>query len=531
MQLARKVGAAILGIVFAVDAASAACTESSEAHAVKKTVRQANRCDYKALRSGFDSDCVVTPAPTCAGTLATDANRLAFGPAALDEVDGKALSDQLKCQRRISRAVSHYVGTKLQYLVRGKSDAEAEEKAIRQLDRLADYCAVPVVEDATTSIVLPTVGPQCAAAIGDPGDTANTSGLRDCLRQLGEVWVNRWGPNPQPLRPNIIFILSDDQRWDTTDATHSLDGVTPVMPGLRGELGGSGVEFTEAFMTTPICCPSRSSILRGQYANITHVYTNDGVNGGADDFVPLEGETVATLLENAGYRTGFFGKYMNGYNQLWGDSMHIPAGWTVWTGFRNVRYFDYDLIENGVEVPYGSADEDYSTDVLREKAKQFISDSVMVGQPFFLYLAFKAPHGPWEPAPRHVGQFAGLRRRGGLRATTRPTFPTSRRGCRTLPSSRRPSRRSSTRSASPSSRCSRLSTRRSAAARPTASPASCSTSAISASTTTPWSSTLPTTAGTGASTATRPRTNRTTSRSARRCSFVIPSSRRCRART
>ena len=210
------------------------------------------------------------------------------------------------------------------------------------------------------------------------------------------------------MRPNIVFILSDDQRWDTTDATHSLDGSTPVMPGLRGELGGSGVEFNNAFMTTPLCCPSRASILRGQYANITDVYTNTGVKGGADDFGPLEAETVATLLQAAGYRTGFYGKYMNGYNQLWNDSMHIPVGWTIWNAFRNVRYFNYDLIENGMAVHYGTAEADYSTDVLREKAKQFISDSVALGQPFFLHLSFKAPHGPWEPAPRHVGKFAAL---------------------------------------------------------------------------------------------------------------------------
>jgi arylsulfatase A-like enzyme len=88
--------------------------------------------------------------------------------------------------------------------------------------------------------------------------------------------------------------------------------------------------------------------------------------------------------------------------------MHIPAGWTVWSAFRNVRYFDYDLIENGMEVHYGTSEADYSTDVLREKAKQFISDSVALGQPFFLHLSFKAPHGPWEPAPRHVGKYAGL---------------------------------------------------------------------------------------------------------------------------
>src|SRR5262249_47269390 len=53
-------------------------------------------------------------------------------------------------------------------------------------------------------------------------------------------------------------------------------------------------------------------------------------------------------------------------------------------------------------------EQDYSTDVLREKAKQFITDSVALGQPFFLYLAFKTPHGPFDPAPRHVGLFAGI---------------------------------------------------------------------------------------------------------------------------
>jgi arylsulfatase A-like enzyme len=180
------------------------------------------------------------------------------------------------------------------------------------------------------------------------------------------------------------------------------------MPGLRNELGGSGIEFTEAFMTTPLCCPSRSSILRGQHANLTGVYTNTGTHGGADDFVPLESETAGTLLAAAGYRTGFLGKFLNGYNALWNTSMHIPPGWTVWNAFRNPRYFDYDLIESGALVHYGTAAADYSTDVLREKAKQFISDSVTAGQPFFLYLAFKAPHGPWEPAPRHVGKYAGI---------------------------------------------------------------------------------------------------------------------------
>jgi arylsulfatase A-like enzyme len=407
---------AICGSLGAIapDGALAGCTESSDAGAVKKSLRQAMRCDYKTLRAGLDPGCTVTPPPTCAGSLVIDANNLAFGVDPLAEVDRQQLRDQLKCQKKIGKAVWYYVGTKLRFLTQGKTPAEAEAKAIKHLDKLAEFCAVPVVQDTGSGVVLPHVGPQCAAAIGVPGGTVaatvDVAALRGCLRQLGEVWVDRWGPNPQPLRPNILFILSDDQRWDTTDDTHSPVPGQNIMPGLRSELGGSGVEFVNAFMSTPLCCPSRSSILRGQYAHTTGVYTNTGVHGGADDFVPLEGETVATLLQAAGYRTGFLGKYLNGYAALWPDANtpYIPVGWTVWGAFKQPKYFNYTLVENGAPVNYGAAAADYSTDVLREKAKQFITDSVALGQPFFLELALKAPHGPFEPAPRHDGMFAAL---------------------------------------------------------------------------------------------------------------------------
>src|SRR5262249_57876687 len=102
---------------------------------------------------------------------------------------------------------------------------------------------------------------------------------RDCLATLLGTWVDRWGPSPQPLRPNIVFILTDDQRWGTTDAKHGLSGAD-VMPGVRRELADHGVEFTQAFMTTPLCCPSRSSILTGQFSHRTGVYTNRCNNSG-----------------------------------------------------------------------------------------------------------------------------------------------------------------------------------------------------------------------------------------------------------
>lgn len=397
-----------LALALTVESAGATCTQSSEANSVKRSARQEMRCDYRTLRSG-PKPCTVTPPPACAGSLVTDANNLAYGLTPLAEVDTHLLRDQLKCQKRIGKAVAHYVGTKLRLLIKGRTPAEADAKATKHLDRLPDFCDVRVAQDPGTGIILPTVGPQCAAAIGVPAGTVNTLALRDCLRQLGEVWVDRWGPDPQPLRPNIIFILSDDQRWDTTDDTHSPVPGQNIMPGLRSELGGAGAEFVNAFMTTPLCCPSRSSILAGQYSHTTGVYTNGGTNGGADDFD--DSVSIGTILQSYGYRTGFHGKYMNGYNALWDDMIdppYVPPGWNDWQVFKQPRYFDYVMIENGVEVAYGSADSDYSTDVLREKAKQFITDSAALGQPFFLHLSFKAPHGPFTPAPRHDGLFAAL---------------------------------------------------------------------------------------------------------------------------
>jgi len=394
--------------------ASAQCTLDDEGKEVKRSIKKAVACNDKKLRSGPAVTCSVSPPPACAGTLVDDAVALAYGPnnPPTSGVDRGLLRDQLTCQKKIGKAVSNYVGIKLSDLIKGKPESEAEARARKQLDKIPEKCAVTVIQDVS-GVVVPAVGPQCAAAVGGPGDTVDAIALRDCLGTLLDVWVDRYAPNPQPLRPNILFILTDDQRWDTTDGTHGPGGAE-IMPGTRAELAADGVEFPDAFMTTPLCCPSRSSILTGSYAHRTGVYKNGGNNGGADDLD--DSSTIATWLQDAGYRTSLMGKYLNGYQLLWNDMTeppYVPPGWTEWRGMKNVAFFNYVIIEpDGMggyeEVSYGSAPEDYSTDVLREKAKTFISDSVALGQPFFLYLAFKAPHLPQIPAPRHEGLFQGL---------------------------------------------------------------------------------------------------------------------------
>ncbi len=393
----------------------AGCTTTTDASTVRKSIGQVVRCNNKKF-SNPAAVCTITPAPACAETLITDSIALGYGPnnPSTVPVDTRALKAQLNCQKAIGRAVKSYVGSKLKDLIAGKPLADAEARATKALNKLPEKCPVTVAQDLS-GVVLPAVGPQCAAAVGGPGTPVDPASLRDCLHTLLQVWVDRFGPSPQPLRPNIVLILTDDQRWDTIDATHSPLGAF-IMPRVKAELMDSGVTFPNGFMTTPLCCPSRSALLRGQYAHRTGVYKNCGTNGGADDFD--DSVSMGTILQDAiyppiggtGYHTGFVGKYLNGYSNLWTspNPPYVPPGWSEWYGMKNVAFFDYTIVENGVEVAYGSAEADYSTDVLREKARAFIANAATLGKPFFLYFAPKAPHLPEIPAPRHDGMFSLL---------------------------------------------------------------------------------------------------------------------------
>jgi N-acetylglucosamine-6-sulfatase len=105
-------------------------------------------------------------------------------------------------------------------------------------------------------------------------------------------------------QPNIVLILTDDIRWDEMEN----------MPTVQSELIAKGVNFTQAFVSNSLCCPSRSSTLTGQYSHTNGVWRNGAPYGGYKTFLPHESNTVATRLHAAGYTTGLVGKYMNGYN-------------------------------------------------------------------------------------------------------------------------------------------------------------------------------------------------------------------------
>lgn len=204
----------------------------------------------------------------------------------------------------------------------------------------------------------------------------------------------------KPPRPNVVVILTDDQRFDTVGTEHARDGVTPVMQAVTAELVDHGVSFSNSFATTALCAPSRASLLAARYAHSTGVIDNDG-----RDALPAfdDTRTLATWLHDAGYVTGLFGKYINGYENY---APYTPPGWDDWHAFKRPGYFDYTLVENGVEVLYGHAEADYSTDVLAARVVGFIREHAG-RQPFFVYFTPFAPHEPAIPAPRHAGSFSG----------------------------------------------------------------------------------------------------------------------------
>ncbi len=199
--------------------------------------------------------------------------------------------------------------------------------------------------------------------------------------------------------PNIVFILTDD--LDAAAATQ--------MEQVKQLITRAGTRFDHHYVGVSLCCPSRVSTLRGQFAHNSTIYGNNPPLGGFEGTYAkgLETSTVATWLQAAGYRTALIGKYLNNYPNGAPSITYVPPGWDEWYSPNQgnpYNEFNYSLNENGVTVDYGDDAEDYLTDVISAKTSDFIRRSVEEhpDQPFFAYVATYAPHLPATPAPRHA---------------------------------------------------------------------------------------------------------------------------------
>lgn len=197
---------------------------------------------------------------------------------------------------------------------------------------------------------------------------------------------------PTPVPPDVVLIVTDDQRWDTLWA----------MPVVRRELVARGASFPDAFVVNPMCCPSRASILTGDYSHTTNVYRQAPPFGRAEWFD--DSSTIAARLDDAGYTTGLFGKYLDGYQH---DALSgvVPPGWDRWVAFVHSGYEDYSLTVDGRIRSFGSRPAEYSTAVLAEEAVDFVERAE---GSLFLEFAPAAPHAPALPAPGDEIGFADL---------------------------------------------------------------------------------------------------------------------------
>jgi N-acetylglucosamine-6-sulfatase len=200
-------------------------------------------------------------------------------------------------------------------------------------------------------------------------------------------------------KPNILFILADDMK--ASDLDH--------MPNTQSLLTNQGVKFTKAWVTRSLCCPSRATILRGQYTHNHKVWVNVEPEGGFPKFFNqgLESSTIATWLDAGGYETVLIGKYLNRYGNDT-PTTHVPPGWDkwyAWEGMYGGTDTSYQINENGNVVTYQRS-QIHDTDLHAQTAESFLRNTANNNTPFFMYLAPNAPHHPSYYAPRHASMFS-----------------------------------------------------------------------------------------------------------------------------
>jgi N-acetylglucosamine-6-sulfatase len=211
--------------------------------------------------------------------------------------------------------------------------------------------------------------------------------------------------------PNVVVLMTDDQ---------TVGDMAPLRR-TRRLIGRAGVTFTRSYVSYPVCCPSRATFLTGQYAhnnNVHCLYKRCGGGYGRLD----QREYLPVWLDRAGYATAHIGKFLNGYGLE--RAPDLPKGWTEWYGLidhSTYRMWGYRMYENGTARRYGHPLREnprlYQTDVLGRRAVNFIRRRAPDEAPFFLSVAFLAPHHESgytqrltghlvRPAPRHRGRFA-----------------------------------------------------------------------------------------------------------------------------
>ena len=215
-----------------------------------------------------------------------------------------------------------------------------------------------------------------------------------CLVGLSVVTALTIRAADAPSRPNILFIYTDDQRYDAFSAVQKEQGDQGRFPWFKtpnmDRLAAEGVRFRNAFVVNSLCAPSRAVNLTGRYNH------NNGIASNFRDF-PSNNVTHATLLREAGYTTAYIGKWHMG-------SQRERPGFDYHASFiGHARYVDPPFIVDGKDTPTKGWIDDISTDY----AIEFLRKQKGSSKPWSLVVGLKSPHGPCEPPARAAKRFAG----------------------------------------------------------------------------------------------------------------------------
>jgi arylsulfatase A-like enzyme len=269
------------------------------------------------------------------------------------------------------------------------------------------------------------------------------AGMLGLLCLLAVAWQRPDATAAAPQPPSFLVIQTDDQTLESLYATFRQPAIR-AMPNTVDLIAKRGMTFSRYYVSYPLCCPSRVSLLTGRYAHNHGVKGNIQPNGGYSGFAfrAAASHNLATWLQAAGYRTIHVGKALNGYgDEPYDNGTSVPPGWNAWHSVLKADthhyFYGYSLNNNGtVEGPFGDSGswetreygvrDDlgcpyaplnglpcfYETDTLTNYAIGELQET-SPEQPFYLQLDYTAPHGDFrrpagpEPAPRHYDWFKG----------------------------------------------------------------------------------------------------------------------------
>lgn len=230
----------------------------------------------------------------------------------------------------------------------------------------------------------------------------------------------------QDSRPNILVVLCDDLGYNDVGFNGSKDIKTPELD----KLAHGGTIFTSAYVAHPFCGPSRSAILTGRYPHFTGTAYNLFQNSSEEDAdnmgVPIEETYMSKILQEAGYYTSAVGKWhlgaapkfhpnKRGFNNFYGflgggheyfpEQYHKTYQEQLKKGIKNIRDYLKPLEHNGRDIE----ETEYLTDAFSREAIRDIKIAAEKKKPFFIYLAYNAPHVPLQAKAEDLKKFANIK--------------------------------------------------------------------------------------------------------------------------